>query len=262
MKAKLLFLAAVFASILGGCGDHEHIVTGPGFVGIDDSTVDSAPRLNVTYTDPSTGRHNVDILSDPQSDGDIAFNPVLNTFTVASAVPAVFFGVDSLNGNLPEFRSFLTFPLDGITRQPVIPGTATIDSAFVEVLVDEVSFASVVPTFLDLVEYPFRGLRELDFDSAPVDFQTLDFFSSDPGIFVQIDVTPLMREAQSMTLLDFQVRFSLDTTVLGPLSTAPAATAGRTVHSGRRALDNILSNRGGGSSTTTLTQKDLASRHR
>ena len=44
-------------------------------------------------------------------------------------------------------------------------------------------------------------------------FQRLNFFRSDQGKPVAIDVTPLMREAQRLGLSDFQVRFLLDLAV-------------------------------------------------
>jgi hypothetical protein len=75
-----------------------------------------------------------------------------------------------------------------------------------------VSFAPIIPTLLDLVSYPITGLRVEDFDSSPLMYQSLDFFASDLGHTVSIDVTPLMREAQRLGLPDFQVRFVLDLT--------------------------------------------------
>ena len=49
-----------------------------------------------------------------------------------------------------------------------------------------------------------------DFNSPPLLFREFDFFRSDQGNFVTIDVTALMREAQRLGLSDFQVRFLLD----------------------------------------------------
>ena len=151
-----------------------------------------------------------DILSDQPADGDIAFDPVLQTFTITQGPDTLFFGIDDLDPNLPEFRAFLDFPLDGSTGDDVIPADARIDSATLEVFINTVSFASIVPTLLDLVTYPVSGLRIEDFDSSPLLSQSLDFFASDQGRFVSIDVTPLMREAQRLGLTDFQVRFLLD----------------------------------------------------
>lgn len=265
LAGMVLFLTAILTGC-GGGGDETVVITGPGLVGIDDSEDATAPLLIVTYTvPPSPVLVTVNILSDPASDGDIAFDPVLNTFTVTTGPPEVLFGEDSSNVNLPEFRAFLTFPLDGITGQPVVPSNAVIVSAFLEVLVNQVNFASFIPTFLDLVQYPFRGLSAADFNTpilTPTSFRTLNFFSTDQGNFVRIDVTSLMQEAQlPPALLDFQVRFSVETVAALSSSRAPSAEASRSVHSTLRALDNILLNRGS-SSAKPLTQEALTSRRR
>jgi hypothetical protein len=235
-KLVHLVLAVLLTLALGGCGGNGDrvFVSGPGFVGIDDSDDETfAPFLTVTYIDPVTLLPTIaQILSDPASDGDIAFDPVLGVFTVTTAPLTVFFGVDSLDPNLSEFRAFLTFPLDGVTGQDVVPLGATITNATVELFVTEVSFAGIVPTFLDVV--PYRDLGAEDFDAAFLDSRTLDFFSSDAGNFVLIQVTSLMQTAQDLDLLDFQVRFSLDggTSPTGAQLTRPQAAqkkADRTV---------------------------------
>jgi len=150
------------------------------------------------------------IFSDQPADGDIAFDPVQQSFTVTNGPETLFFGIDDLDPNLPEYRAFLDFPLDGSTGEEVIPINAHIVSAYLEVFINEVSFAPVVPVLLDLVIYPVSGLRVEDYDSLPIISQALDFFSSDPGSVISINVTPLMREAQQLGLSDFQVRFVLD----------------------------------------------------
>jgi hypothetical protein len=150
------------------------------------------------------------IFSDQPTDGDIAFDPVLQSFTITNGARTLFFGIDDGDPNLPEYRAFLDFPLDGSTGGDVIPANAAIVSATLEVFINEVSFASDVPTLLDLVAYPIAGLRVEDFDSSPLFSQSLDFFASDPGTIVSIDVTPLMREAQRLGLTDLQLRFVLD----------------------------------------------------
>ena len=271
---KTLFLAAmllVLATIPAGCGGGGDeggpvIITGPGLVGIDDSADATAPLLIVTYTvPPSTDLVTVNILSDPASDGDIAFDSILNTFTVTAGPPEVLFGEDSANVNRPEFRAFLTFPLDGVTGQPVLPSDAVIDSARLEVLVNQVKFASDVPAFLDLVQYPFRGLSETDFNApilTPTSFSTLNFFSGDQGNFVGIDVTSLVQEAQvPPALLDFQVRFSLETSGASSAARATSAKAARSVYPPMRTLDKIVLNRGA-SSAKPLTPETLMSRRR
>ena len=267
-RIGLVGLAVLVAAAMAGCGGGGgRVVTGPGLVGLDDSSSSTAPLLTVTYTiRPSTVQTTVQILSDLASDGDIAFDPVLNFFTVTTppptSSPMVLFGVDSLNPDLPEYRAFLTFPLDGFTGQPVVPGNASIVSADVEVFVDRLDFASAVPTFLDLVRYSFRGLAAADFNAVPLATRPeFDFFSSDVGNFVRIEVTSLMQEAQLQGLLDFQLRFSRDMSVPPLAPSSPSAQAGRTVVPPPRAMDNIVPNRPT-SPAKPLSPADLASRHR
>jgi len=218
---RLLYLgvASILVLALSGCGggDRSRRISGPGLVGIDDSdNVNFAPLLMVTYVDPVTlVPVTAQILSDPASDGGIAFDPVRSVFTVTTNVNTLFFGEDSLDHNLPEFRAFLTFPLDGLTGQDIVPLGATITNATVELFITEVSFAGIVPTFMDLIQYEFQNLLAQDFSAPVIDFRTLDFFSSDAGNFVLIEVTPLVQTAQDLALLDFQIRFSLDYGVSG-----------------------------------------------
>ena len=150
------------------------------------------------------------IFSHQQSDGDIVFDPFLQSFTITNGAETLLFGKDILDTNLPEYRAFLDFPLDGSTGGDVIPANAEIVSATLEVFINEVSFASDVPALLDLVSYPIVGLRVEDFDSLPLSSQSLDFFASDLGTFVSIDITSLMQEAQRLGLTDLQLRFVLD----------------------------------------------------
>jgi hypothetical protein len=164
-------------------------------------------------SDPPPPVFVADILSDQTADGDIAFDPFRQVFTITNGPDTIFFGIDGPDPSFPEFRAFLDFPLDGSTGFDVVPSSATIVSATLEIFVNEVSFASIVPTLLDLVVYPISGLRVEDFDSPPLLTQALDFLASDQGAFVSIDVTPLMREAQRLGLPDFQLRFVLDFSV-------------------------------------------------
>ncbi len=231
------------------------------------------------------------ILSDLASDGDIAFDPFLSSFTVTTGSSSVQFGIDSRNINLPEFRSFLTFPLDGVTGQPIVPGDAFIVSADVEVFVNLLDFATAVPTFLDLVQYPFRGLAAIDFDAVPLATRPVfDFFASDVGFFVRIDVTSLMQAAQvPPALVDFQLRLSSDITRLGlvnlddtlpttaPLLTvtytmpatsvqplalsSPSAGARRTVVAPPRVMEGMVPSRQP-ATAQPLSPSDLAARRR
>lgn len=240
-KLMILGVALLLTLTLTGCGGDDNdiiVVTGPGFVAIDDSTVDTAPLLEVDYVDPLLGAGTALILSDglaaalnPNdilSDGDIAFDPVRNFFTVTANTSTLFFGFDSLDPNLPEFRAFITFPLDGFEGREVVPSTATITNATMTLVVTSVEFASVIPTFVDLVQYEFRNLVATDFNATVVDFGTVNFLSSDQFLdFVVIDVTPLMQTAQAGNFLDFQVRLTLDgvSTLAGAQVARPEGTA-------------------------------------
>jgi hypothetical protein len=270
-KIGILGLVGVVAVVLAGCGGGGYssppIATGPGLVGIDDSSSNTSPLLTVTFTVPGTpGTATVQILSDLPSDGDIAFDPVLSSFTIITGSSSVQFGIDSLNINLPEYRAFLTFPLDGITGQPIVPGDALIVSADVEVFVNLLDFASTVPTFLDLVQYPPRGLAAIDFNAVPLATRPVfDFFASDVGNFVRIEVTSLMQAAQvPPALFDFQIRFSRDMSVppLAPSAPSrPSAGVGRTVVAPPRAMEGIVPTRQP-ATAKPLSPPDLAARRR
>lgn len=150
------------------------------------------------------------ILSAQPSDGDIAFDPVRQVLTITQGPDTVFFGIDDLDPHYSEYRAFLDFPLDGSTGEDVIPADARIVSAALEVFIDSVSFASAIPTRIDLVRYPIAGLGEADFDSPPFLSLATTFFASDYGRSVIIDITALMMEAQRLGLADFQIRLLLD----------------------------------------------------
>lgn len=267
-KIGILGLLGVLVLALAGCGggggDDGRVVRGPGLVGLDDTSDTTAPLLTVTYTVPSSPTPvTVKILSDLASDGDIAFNPFLSSFTVTTGPPSVLFGIDSFDIDLPEFRAFLTFPLDGSTGQPVVPGDASIVLADVEVSVDRFDFASTVPTFLDLVQYPFRSLAAVDFNAVPLATRPVfDFFSSDLGFFVQIEVTSLMNAAQvPPALVDFQLRFSRDMSVPPLAPSSPSTGAGRTVVAGPRAMEGIVPIRQP-ATAKPLSPAELAARRR
>jgi hypothetical protein len=87
----------------------------------------------------------------------------------------------------------------------------------VQLSVVSVEFRGTIPTLLDLVTYQVGGLAPSDFNSPPLTFpggapafRSFDFFSSDAGFDVAIEVTSLMQEAQRRGLQDFQLRFLLD----------------------------------------------------
>jgi hypothetical protein len=256
-KRWILGVVGAFTLFLAGCGGGDSV-----------TVYGNPPVLTVTYTrPPSTTLVTVKILSDLASNGDIAYDPVRSSYFVTQGPSSVWFGFDSADPNLPEYRAFLTFRIDGFTGQPVVPTDALIDSADVQVLVDFLDFASTVPTYLDLVLYPpayggFDGLGSIDPD---VDFNqpylatrpVFDFLASDAGNFVRIEVTSLLQAALlEPPLPDFQLRFStaiVDPGLVGlnntgtyvqPLSPkAPSKSSGRTVLESPHAGDGIVPRR-------------------
>jgi hypothetical protein len=163
---------------------------------------------------PSVVTH---ILSDPVFDGDIEQTGP-NSYTVTQGmsptVQTVFAGIDPAAGT--EFRSFLDFPLTGSNG---VPGDAIIDSAFLEVFVDNLQPANgSVPIRVELVSFQPPNLIGTDFDenqqpSLGAVLVSGDVNGADIGQYVSVDVTPLMVRAQQLGLVDFQVRVMED---LGP----------------------------------------------
>ena len=178
-KIGILGLVGVFALVLAGCGGgdgHRTVV--------------------------------IQSVSDQPADGDVGFTaPATFLISQANATGNVQYGISGAT----EFRAFLDFPLDGSNGGGVVPLSAVIVSADIEVFVDNVSFSSSVPTLLDLVPFSIGGLISADFNSAllatrtPFDIRTLDINN-----FVRIDVTSLMVEAQRLGMRDLQLRFLLD----------------------------------------------------
>jgi hypothetical protein len=179
-KIGILWLVGVFALVLGGCGGGDN-------------------RSTVV----------IQSLSDQPVDGDIGFTaPGTFSISQANVTKNVLYGIDS-GGT--EFRAFLDFPLDGSNGGGVVPLSAVIVSASIEVFVNNVSFSSSAPTLLDLVPFPVTGLTSVDFDSSPfLTRSSFDLLRSDINNFVRIDVTSLMVDAQLRGLRDLQLRFLLD----------------------------------------------------
>jgi len=199
--------------LLAGCGGSDHVVVQvqePGLVGIDDNPVVAvtAPELRVEYALPGLPGTSfvVSIFSDQPSDGDIAYDPFLNAYTITEGPDRLLFGVDSLDPNRPEYRAFLDFPLDGSIGDPAIPLDAIIISAELAISVNFVDFAATVPVLLDLVQYPLGALGAADYASIPLAVQRFNLFDFDAGTDVFVDVTALMEEAQVRALADLQLR--------------------------------------------------------
>jgi hypothetical protein len=180
-----LFAAALFL-IIAGCG-------GGG---------DSPPDIRQTQ-----------ILSDSLYDGDIEQtgpSTAVVTQGMGPQVQNVFAGIDPASGD--EFRAFLHFPLD------TVPGNARIDSAFLEIYIDDIEPpGAVIPVRIELVSFP-QPMVATDFDRTaqpPITYTILSprLGPSDLTKYVPIDVTELMKQAQRLGLNDFQVRILQD---LGP----------------------------------------------
>jgi hypothetical protein len=159
------------------------------------------------------------ILSDSGFDGDIEqTGPDSATVTqgMSPTVQNVLAGIDPDPVAGTEFRAFLDFPLTGSGG---VPGNANIDSAFLEVFIDDLQPTNaVVPVRVELVTFQPPTLLPTDFDRtlqpalAAVTISPR-LAAADVGTYVPIDVTSLMVEAQRRRLPDFQVRIMED---LGP----------------------------------------------
>lgn len=211
-----LVILGLVLPLLGGCGgggSHSPVVIEPGLVGIDDRPAVSvtAPELTIEYARPGVpGSIVVTLPSDQPTDGDIAFDPIRNAYTITQGPDTLLFGIDRLDPNESEYRAFLDFPLDGTTGQAVIPLDAIILSASLTIFVNFVDFSATVPVLLDLIEYSVTtGLAPSDYSVAPLAVRAFDIFNTDAGRDVVIDVTSLMAEAQVRGLADFQLRFLL-----------------------------------------------------
>ena len=150
------------------------------------------------------------ILSDAGFDGDIelaADGSYVVTQGMTPTVQSVFAGIDPTAGT--EFRAFFDFPLGGSDG---VPGNAIIDSAFLEIFVDElVPPNGSLPLLVELVSFQPPNLIGTDFDRTvqpPLAAVSVpgDVTNADVGHFIPVDVTALMIRAQQLGLPDFQVR--------------------------------------------------------
>jgi len=155
------------------------------------------------------------IFSNPSFDGDIEQTSA--GFIVTQGMSPTVQNV--LAGTGPtEFRAFLNFPLGGSGG---VPFNAFIDSAFLELYVDNViPINGSVPIRVELVTFQPPTLIGTDFlrSALPPLGAVLvngNVTGADIGWFVPVDVTSLMIQVQQRGLIDFQVRIMED---LGPAS--------------------------------------------
>jgi len=157
------------------------------------------------------------ILSDPRFDGDIEqISPGSYVVTqgMSPSIQSVLAGTDPTSRT--EFRAFLNFPLGGSGGVPL---NAIIDSAFVEVLINNViPLNGSVSIRVELVAFQPPTLIGTDFDRAilpPLGAVLVEGLvtAADIGHFVPVDVTPLMVQAQQRGLASLQLRMLED---LGP----------------------------------------------
>jgi hypothetical protein len=155
------------------------------------------------------------IFSNPRFDGDI--EQVSAGFIVTQGMSPTVQSVLAGTGQT-EFRAFLNFPLGGSGG---VPFNAFIDSAFLELYVDNViPINGSVPIRVELVTFQPPTLIGTDFlrSALPPLGAVLvngNVTGADIGWFVPVDVTSLMIQVQQRGLIDFQVRIMED---LGPAS--------------------------------------------
>lgn len=158
------------------------------------------------------------ILSDPAFDGDIQqVSPTTYTITqgMSATVQSVFAGIDPATSI--EYRTVLDFHLGGAGG---VPANAIIDSAFLDIFINSLQPATAsLPIRIELVSFQPPTLIADDFDTTPSLAFVLaspNFMLSDVGTNASVDVTALMEKAQSLGLVDFQIRIMED---LGPAIT-------------------------------------------
>ncbi len=184
---KRIIQAALFACILtlAGCGE------------------DDWGYYYYPYPPPP---YFAEFLSNPGADGYIAKDPVTGAFTVtqgmSATIQSVFVGTNPTTG--ATVRGFLDFPGS-------VPGGAFINSAVLNIFIDAIQTPTgTIPVRIDLVAAP-PPLVETDFDSTALATVSTTLFQSDLGQYVDIDVTPLLAQAQLLHFTDFQIRILLPT---------------------------------------------------
>jgi hypothetical protein len=184
-KIGILGLVGVLALVLTGCGGGS----GPA---IQTQFIDSSFSVDADITrDIGTG--------------------IIGAPIAASSTGSVLAGVtlDAAGTPTADTRGFLNFPLG------TIPVNASIRFASVTVFLNRVTLRNTSlgsPFFLDLIDtvsFP-PPIVSADYSAAFAATRSFDFLNTDQGIFVEIDVTSLMLEAQRRVLPSFEIRFGFD----------------------------------------------------
>jgi len=208
-KLYSLVIATLLALALVGCGDEDH----------HDYHHDDVVVTPTIF----------EILSAPTLDGDITKNlttGVIGPPTTATNTGSVFAGVEvnQAGVSISESRGFLIFPLGRL------PANASIQFASISIFVNNVSFVTSptapIPFLLDSVDtilFP-PPLASSDFNEAFRTSRSVNFFGTDAGTFVEINVTNLLADAQRGLLPDFEVRLLFDQV---GFSKDPTTTRGR-----------------------------------
>ena len=153
-------------------------------------------------TDSDPPSVTADVGSDPATDGDVREDGQV------AAASVIFCGFDPREAPpVPEYRGFLSFPLDGI------PAGAFIESALLTFTVDRVDLPAGIPDLvldLDHVHYGGTlGFAAFSIPGTPVGslFSGLSLAPAPETHRVRIDVAPeLQADANDPFLLFFQVR--------------------------------------------------------
>jgi hypothetical protein len=130
---------------------------------------------------------------------------------MSPTVQSVFAGNDPVTG--AESRAFLDFPLTGAGG---VPGNAIIVSASLDIVINGIQPPNgTIPIRIELVSIQPPTLLTTDFDRTlqpPLAFTTIipPVSQTDVGRHVTVNVTPLMVEAQRLSLNNFQVRILED----------------------------------------------------
>ena len=184
-KSWMLVLVGVAALFLAGCGGGDSRLISTEWID-SDRTVDADLTLDLVKGGP----------------------PLLALASVNGHVLAGV-TVDFWGTPVADTRGFLYFPLDRI------PLGASIRYAGVTIYLNQVTLRnSSLPTpfFLDLIDtdvFP-PPVQATDYSASYAATRSLDFYNTDQGKWVEIEVTSLMREAQRLELPSFEVRIGFD----------------------------------------------------